>query len=87
MRSAAEPAATFRVIDGRRYSIPGDYALVEAYPSAELDEGDLVADVKQHLAPYKAPKRVLFVDTIGRAPNGKVDYKQCRAEALAQLRA
>ena len=31
------------------------------------------------LAAYKAPKQVFAVDTIGRAPNGKVDYKRLKA--------
>jgi acyl-CoA synthetase (AMP-forming)/AMP-acid ligase II len=137
-------AKTFRTIDGVRYSIPGDYATVEAdgslkllgrgsvcintggekvYPEeveevlkthpsirdavavgvpdekwgeaitamvelqegASLDEADVVAHVKSRLAAYKAPKRVLEVETIGRAPNGKVDYKRLKAEAVARV--
>jgi fatty-acyl-CoA synthase len=137
-------ARTFRVIDGKRYSIPGDYATVEAdgsisllgrgsvcintggekvfpeeveevlkthsavrdavvvgvpdekwgeaitalvelAPSADVDEPQLTAHVKQHLAGYKAPKRVLFVDSIGRAANGKVDYAACKATAVERL--
>jgi acyl-CoA synthetase (AMP-forming)/AMP-acid ligase II len=30
--------------------------------------------VKTRLASFKAPKRVITIDSIGRAPNGKVDY-------------
>ena len=37
------------------------------------------------LAGYKIPKRILAVGTIGRAANGKVDYKRLRAEAAAAL--
>jgi acyl-CoA synthetase (AMP-forming)/AMP-acid ligase II len=51
-------------------------AVVEPAAGATIDEATLIAEVKAHLAPYKAPKRVLVVDTIGRAPNGKVDYKR-----------
>jgi fatty-acyl-CoA synthase len=137
-------AATFVQIDGRRYSMPGDYATVEAdgaltllgrgsvcintggekvfpeeveealkqhptihdavavgvpdqrfgeavtavvepEPGAEVDEADVIEAVHEHLAGYKAPKRVLTVDTIGRAPNGKVDYKRLRAHAADEL--
>ena len=53
-------------------------AVVELAPDAELDEADVIAHVKANLASFKAPKRVLPVDTIGRAPNGKVDYKRLR---------
>src|SRR5581483_5422733 len=145
-KDAEKSAKTFKVIDGVRYSIPGDYAtvdadgtlrllgrgsvcintggekvfpeeveaalkthpsvrdavcvgipdekwgeaitaMVELHPDASLDEADVIAHVKARLAPYKAPKRVLQVDTIGRAPNGKVDYKRLRAEAMERTAA
>ncbi|MDY7105019.1 MAG: AMP-binding protein [Actinomycetota bacterium] len=133
-------AATFVTIEGARYSIPGDYALVEAdgtltllgrgsvcintggekvFPE-EVEEvlkehpdvadavvvgvpddrfgeaitavveplggrsvdGDaLIAFVKERLAHYKAPRNVVTIDTIGRAPNAKVDYKRLRTFA------
>jgi acyl-CoA synthetase (AMP-forming)/AMP-acid ligase II len=41
--------------------------------------------VKGHLAAYKAPKRVLPIESIGRAPNGKVDYKRLKAWAAEQV--
>jgi fatty-acyl-CoA synthase len=137
-------AATFITFEGRRYSVPGDYATVEADgsltmlgrgsvcintggekvfpeeveevlkthpairdavavgvpddkfgeaitavvepdPAADIVESDVIAHVKSHLAAYKAPKRVLVVDTIGRAPNGKVDYKRVKQQALERL--
>ena len=136
-------AATFVVVDGVRYSIPGDFAeveadgtvkllgrgsacintggekvypeeveevlklhpdvadavvvgvpderfgeavtaMVEAAPGAAVDEPALIAHVKSHLSHFKAPKRVHAVDTIGRAPNGKVDYRRLKAEAIAR---
>jgi fatty-acyl-CoA synthase len=60
-------------------------AVVEPAPGQAVDEGDVIAHVKGKLAGYKAPKRVLVVETIGRAPNGKVDYKRIRSEAVAVL--
>ena len=136
-------AATFIQHDGIRYSMPGDYATVEAdgsitllgrgsvcintggekvFPeeveealklhdsvtdavvvgvpddkfgqaitavvqpsNGSIDESALIAHVKEHLAHYKAPKRVLTIDDIGRAPNAKVDYKAMTAYALDQL--
>ncbi|MBS1837854.1 MAG: AMP-binding protein [Actinobacteria bacterium] len=60
-------------------------AVVEPAPGASLDEAALIAHVKEHLAHYKAPKRVLGIDTIGRAPNGKVDYKRMTAYAVDAL--
>jgi acyl-CoA synthetase (AMP-forming)/AMP-acid ligase II len=137
-------ARTFKVIDGVRYSIPGDFATVEAdgtvtllgrgsvcintggekvfpeeveealkthtgvadavvvgvpdekwgeaitalvelAPDEKPNEDELMGHVKARLSAFKAPKHVLFVDTVGRAPNGKVDYKRCRAEAIDRV--
>jgi fatty-acyl-CoA synthase len=142
-KDPAKSDATFRVIDGVRYSIPGDYAQVRAdgtihllgrgsqcintagekvYPeeveevlkrhpavadaavvgvpherfgeqivaAVELrpdpedvppSEQELIEHVKGSLAHYKAPRRVRTVISIGRAPNGKLDYKRLRSEA------
>ena len=62
-------------------------AVVEAAPGATIDADALITHVKGLLAHYKAPKRVLPIDTIGRAPNGKVDYKRMRQYALDTLQA
>jgi fatty-acyl-CoA synthase len=48
-------------------------------------EVELIEHVKGRLATYKAPRRVRVVVTIGRAPNGKVDYKRHRAESMDEL--
>ena len=52
---------------------------------ARPSEAELIEYVKQRLAGYKAPRRVRVVDTIGRAPNGKVDYRRHRAESIEDL--
>jgi acyl-CoA synthetase (AMP-forming)/AMP-acid ligase II len=134
--------ATFRVVDGVRYSVPGDMALVNADGSIQLlgrgsqcintggekvfpeeveealkthpavadacvvgvpddefgqrvvasvelhagtiaDEGDLLAHVRETLAGYKAPRAIRFVDTIGRASNGKMEYARHQKEMAA----
>ncbi|MEQ1787986.1 MAG: AMP-binding protein [Acidimicrobiales bacterium] len=143
-KDEAKSAATFIMFEGKRYSVPGDYATVEAdgsltllgrgsvcintggekvypeeveevlkthdavadavavgipddkfgeaitavvelVPGVAFDEGAIVVHVKDKLAAYKAPKRVLAIDTIGRAPNGKVDYKRLKAWAADEL--
>jgi acyl-CoA synthetase (AMP-forming)/AMP-acid ligase II len=135
---------TFRVIDGARYSIPGDWATVEAdgsltvlgrgsgcintggekvfpeeveealktHPAVAdtavvgipdekwgeaitavvvLREGETATDdeltkhVKSKLAAYKAPKHVVFSDTLGRSPAGKLDYPGLRSKAVAEV--
>jgi 3-oxocholest-4-en-26-oate---CoA ligase len=140
-KDEAKSAQTFVVIDGDRYSIPGDYAtveadgtvtllgrgsqcintggekvypeeveeclklhpsvadaavvgvpdekwgeaitaLVEAHAGHEVDGPALIDHVKARLAAYKAPKQVVAVTTIGRAANGKLDYKRLRSDAI-----
>ena len=133
-------ASTFRVIDGKRYSFPGDLAQVAAdgtlillgrgsqvintggekvYPeeveesvkrvdavvdclvvgvdderfgqavtavvsladgteATDSTEAEIIASVKGDLAGFKAPKSVVFVPRVPRAPNGKADYKSAR---------
>ncbi len=40
-----------------------------------VDEAALIAWVKERLAGYKCPKRVVLVDEVQRGPNGKPDYR------------
>ena len=42
--------------------------------------------MKAALAAYKAPRHLVLVDTIGRAPNGKVDYKRLKALAAERVK-
>jgi acyl-CoA synthetase (AMP-forming)/AMP-acid ligase II len=137
-------ADTFQIIDGHRYSMPGDWAevlvdgtvkllgrgsqcintggekvypeeveeclklhaavadaavvgipderfgevitaTVELHPGASVEPAELIDHVKARLARYKAPKTVLVVASIGRAVNGKLDYKQVKASVLARV--
>ena len=133
-KDPAKTAKTFKVIDGVRYSMPGDWCVVEkdgtltllgrgsvcintagekvypeeveealkTHPSVDdvlvvgvpdekwgqavtavvrpatdvpFDEEDLRSHVRDRLAGYKTPKRVLAAEIELRAPNGKADYK------------
>jgi 3-oxocholest-4-en-26-oate---CoA ligase len=56
-------------------------ALVEPHVGDVIDEAALIAHVKERLAGYKAPKRVITVDSIGRAANGKLDYRALKERA------
>jgi malonyl-CoA/methylmalonyl-CoA synthetase len=55
----------------------GVVAVVEAEGPAP-DEADLIARLRTQLAPYKTPKRVVFVDTLPRNAMGKVQKAQLR---------
>jgi acyl-CoA synthetase (AMP-forming)/AMP-acid ligase II len=48
----------------------------------EPSEEELIGWVKSYLAAYKAPRHVLDVETIGRSPSGKVDYRRLRDLAV-----
>jgi fatty-acyl-CoA synthase len=60
-------------------------AVVEPGTGEGVDEAELIAHVKGKLASFKAPRSVVAIETIGRAPNGKVDYKRMKAYAGAAL--
>ena len=47
---------------------------------------ELIAHTKTRLASYKAPRSVRFVDSIGRAPTGKVDYARHSTETAEWAR-
>jgi 3-oxocholest-4-en-26-oate---CoA ligase len=59
--------------------------VVELRPGAAFDEISLRDHVRAHLAGYKTPKRLITVNRMFRAPNGKADYKSARDHALAAL--
>jgi 3-oxocholest-4-en-26-oate---CoA ligase len=143
-KDPAKSAATFRVIGGDRWTLPGDFATVAAdgtvrllgrgsvcintggekvFPEeveealkrhpgvadavvvgvpddrfgervvavvepaigAAVDQDQLVDWVRGRLAAYKAPRLVLFVETIGRSPAGKVDYQRLRDYAVSTI--
>ncbi|MCE9622282.1 MAG: AMP-binding protein [Actinomycetia bacterium] len=50
-----------------------------------VTEAQVIAVVKHDLAAYKAPKRVVFVEQVPRAANGKADYKAARQFAIDNL--
>jgi fatty-acyl-CoA synthase len=61
-------------------------AVVELQPGAvKPDLREVAAHVRVQLADYKAPRNLVIVESVGRAPNGKVDYKGVKARALAAI--
>ena len=61
-------------------------AVIEALPgTTDLDEASIIGHVRARLAGYKTPKDVVRVESIGRAPSGKVDYATLRAVARERL--
>ncbi|MDC3323015.1 acyl-CoA synthetase [Gammaproteobacteria bacterium] len=60
-------------------------ALASFQEGREIQEQDLIAFTREHLAGYKLPKQVLFVDEVMRAPNGKANYKWAKETAEKEL--
>jgi fatty-acyl-CoA synthase len=59
--------------------------VVNLETGASASEDDLRAHVRERLAGYKTPKRIVFTDVSMRAPNGKADYKGAKAKATAAI--
>jgi acyl-CoA synthetase (AMP-forming)/AMP-acid ligase II len=53
-------------------------AFVVARPGSNLDEQSVIAYTREHLANFKAPRSVRFVDALPRNPGGKVVKPQLR---------
>ena len=60
-------------------------ALASFNDGKETQEQDLISFTREHLAGYKLPKQVLFVEEVMRAPNGKANYKWAKETAEKEL--
>jgi len=60
-------------------------ALVQARRGEIPTPEELIEFSGQHLARYKLPRAILFVDEMIRSPSGKADYRWAKAYALEQL--
>jgi 3-oxocholest-4-en-26-oate---CoA ligase len=58
-------------------------ALVQPDEGAELDPDGVRATAREHVAGYKVPKDVVFVDRVERSPAGKADYRWAAERASA----
>ena len=55
-------------------------AVIEARPGIVLDLHALESHVREHLADFKVPRRVVLVDQLQRRPTGKADLVWARAQ-------
>src|SRR5215468_7109999 len=60
-------------------------ALVRLREGTRASEEDLRREAGAHVAAYKVPRRVLFVDEVVRSPSGKPDYRWAKDAAQARL--
>ena len=63
----------------------GETVVAVASSNAEVSEGRLIEFCHDQIAGYKVPKRILLVERVHRAPNGKADYKWAKETARALL--
>jgi fatty-acyl-CoA synthase len=79
---AGHPAVHDVVVVGRASERWGQevVALVELSEGAEATPDDVVTHAAQHVARYKLPKDVLFLDAIQRSPSGKADYRWAKTQ-------
>jgi long-chain acyl-CoA synthetase len=74
------------VVDAAVFGLPDErmgqkvHAVVELRPGAARDEADLRGRLSRHLADFKLPRSIEFVDELPREPNGKVLKARLRAE-------
>jgi fatty-acyl-CoA synthase len=60
-------------------------AVVELAQESVLEEDILKKFVRKSLAGYKCPKHILVIENLGRAVNGKADYKAIGQFARKEL--
>jgi acyl-CoA synthetase (AMP-forming)/AMP-acid ligase II len=82
------PAVYDTVVVGRPSERWGQevVALVQLRPggaASDATRAALLDECAHHVARYKLPKAVIFLDHIVRSPSGKADYRWAQAEALA----
>jgi fatty-acyl-CoA synthase len=59
-------------------------AIVQLRPDMTAAPQELIDHVKARLASFKAPRSVVFVDSVGRTPSGKLDYGALKTLGLAR---
>jgi long-chain acyl-CoA synthetase len=79
---AVKEAAVIGVPDP--YWVEKVCALVVLKENAQAAEEDIIGFCKQHIAHYKAPKAVEFVESLPKNPQGKILKKEIRAKYWKQ---
>jgi fatty-acyl-CoA synthase len=77
------------VIDANAVGVPherfGEMVVLVCSVTGPTPADEIIAAVKATIADYKAPRQVVFVDEVYRAPNGKADYRWAREVARAAM--
>ena len=62
------------------------HAVVVAAPGSELDADGVMAYAREHLAGYKVPRSVSFMDELPKVPSGKILKRELREPVLEGTR-
>ena len=81
---AGHPSVADVVVTGRPSERWGSevVAVVQLADGAVGDEASIVLHASEHIARYKLPKEVVFVERIQRSPSGKADYRWAAEAAV-----
>ena len=81
---AGHPAVADVVVTGRPSERWGSevVAVVQLAEGASSDQASIVDHASAHIARYKLPKAVVFVDKVERSPSGKADYRWAGEQAV-----
>jgi len=80
----AHPAVYDAVVAGRPSERWGNevVAVVQLREGQQPSVDDLLTECERHIARYKLPKAIVFVDEVARSPAGKADYRWAREQAI-----
>jgi fatty-acyl-CoA synthase len=83
---AGHPSVADVVVTGRPSERWGSevVAVVQLAEGSVGDEASIVEHASSHIARYKLPKQVVFVDRIQRSPSGKADYRWAAETAIKE---
>ncbi len=81
----AHPGVYDCVVAGRPSERWGNevVAIVRVRDGYDVDDDGLRHEAERHIARYKLPKSIVYVDEVLRSPSGKADYRWARQVALA----
>jgi acyl-CoA synthetase (AMP-forming)/AMP-acid ligase II len=80
----AHPSVYDCVVAGRPSERWGNevVAIVRVRPGYEVDDESLRHEAERHIARYKLPKSIVYVDEVMRSPSGKADYRWAKQVAV-----
>ncbi len=86
---AADPAVQEAAVVGLPHDHWGEAvtAVVILKPGQALDEKTLLTKVRDHLSPFKCPKRVIFTEAMPKTATGKIQKAKLRQELADFYRA